>query len=130
YAKVATQLTGPMHLGHVFLFGKKRHDLTVDIISGPKHVDMKFRPGGVKKPKIYPSLNFLNVAYGGRRYLFIVNAAEKPVKAIIGGLPYGNIDVHPLLTNAKDFRVAEGSFPITLPPLGVKAFQFSRGRSE
>ena len=126
YVEVGKQLLGPMRLADVFLFGERRNDLLVEVTDGPAEIEFVFASGGVKEPIKYPSLAHLDVALGNDRYLFVVNSANEPVTASIGGMPYNAVRAVSLLDNAEPIDVAEGEFEYRFAPLEVKAFKLER----
>ncbi len=126
YAKIAEELLGEKNLSQIFLFGERRNDITVDIIKGPEHVSMTFPGAKVDTPVEYPSLNFLDVAYGNERYLFIVNSANEPVTGMVGGISFASARAHPLFSKEPSFVVGEGEFEVDFQPLEAKGFRFSR----
>ncbi len=120
YAQVGRELLGPQKLGDVFLFGEKREDLQLKITEGPAEVEMVFPTGGVKEPIRYPSVTFLNTAYGEARYLFMVNSANEAVTLEVQGLPAGAA-----IENLFD-PAAKGTGSLKLQPLEVKAYRITR----
>ena len=120
YLQICRELTGKLKLGQVFLFGGRRHDLTVKVIDGPATVLLKKR----KINKEYPSVGMANIAYGNSRYVFLVNSGDQPVEAIVGGLVYGStVTVQDIFLPEEKFTVPEGDFEIELKPLEVESFQ-------
>jgi hypothetical protein len=120
YAAVAKELTGPLNLGQVFLFGEHRSDIAVSITSGPTTVSMT-------TPESYTasSVNYADLAdAAGARYLFVVNSANNSVGVTISGLPTGTVYRKDLFESAMYDTMTGGSFAVTLDPLQVKAWQF------
>lgn len=124
WEQVAKELCGPKGLGQVFLFGEPRKGLEIDIIDGPDRVTTR-RLSRIEKEFEYPSIAFLDVAHGSARYLFAVNSANEPVKAVIGGLPYGDTRVENLFEGTPAYVVAEGDVEVEFGPLEVKAFRIT-----
>ena len=95
YSKAAKEVTGKNGLGEIFLFGEHRQDLKLQITSGDAETPLIFR-GNPKKNKPektinYPSIGFANIAHARGRYLFMVNSAEKPVTAVVSGMPENTV---------------------------------------
>ena len=127
YLDVHRELCGEMNLGQVFLFGQRRGDLEVHVTDGPQSVKMVYPSGSVRESIEYPSVSFLNAAYGSERYVILVNSAEEPVEAMVVGLPYGRVMVADVLEGARPFVAPEGEFPVELAPLGVKVYRIYNG---
>jgi len=119
YAAAAKELTGPLNLSQVFLFGEKRSDLKVAITSGPKELRMEFHKATAK----YPSMSHLDMAYGPDRYLFMVNSANDPVTVSVQGLPVEAIRMEDLAAGSAQ-TLRGGKLEMTLPRLGVKCLRF------
>lgn len=120
YLRYSRMLAGD--LGQVFLFGERRDDITVDLITGPEKVP--FSMASAKVETEFSALDVANLAWNGSRYLFIVNSSNEPVTAMVSGLVYGKeVTVGDLLDGEKPFTAPEGNFEIALPPLGVKAYR-------
>lgn len=126
YAGVARELLEGKKLADVFLFGEKREGIAIDVVEGPQTLEMLFPAGGVKEPKVYPSVASLDVAYGPDRYLFLVNSANEPVEIMVGGLPYAVAQAESLFHQEAPFLVGEGEFQIQLAPLEVRGYRLSR----
>lgn len=121
YGEVARELIGSRRLADPFLFGERRSDISVDVTEGPAEVELLYPSGGVKEPVRYPSLSHFDVMLEEARYLFVVNSANAPVNASIGGMPYNAVRVESLLDGAAPFDVGEGEFELELEPYEVKA---------
>ncbi len=123
YLEVCKELTGPQKLGEVFLFGERRDDIEIAYLDGPKETLLKTR----KLEKKYPSVSSANFSWNNKRYVFLVNSAEAPVKLMVGGLVYGeNITVRDLFQeNSAAFTAPEGEFEVELKPLEAGAFEIS-----
>ena len=120
YLKICRELTGKLKLGHVFLFGKRRKDLTVKIIDGPSTVRLKKR----KVDKTYKSVAMANIACNNNRYVFLANSSNESVSLIVGGLVYGSgITIQETFCPDDIFTAPEGDFEVELKPLEVKAFK-------
>jgi len=123
YASVAADLNGPLDLQKVFLFGQRRSDLTVTLLSGqPTTLPWTDWWGGVHE---YDSVSFLEAAYGHDRYLFIVNSTEEPVEIAVSGLPTDDDFRIESLFDESVPAVTGGCFQLVLEPLEVKAFRMS-----
>ena len=84
YGSVAADLTGPLNLGNVVLFGQPRDDLTVSVTQGQTLINYTHTDN---TQMVFDAVNVLNVAYGDERYLIVVNSAESAVDIEIRGLP-------------------------------------------
>jgi len=112
YLKIRRELNGKLKLGRVFLFGKRKHDLTLKILDGPKKINKK-----------YPSVSMANITYKNNRYIFLVNSSDKAIELIVGGLVYGStVTVQDIFLPEENFTAPEGDFEVELKPLEVKAF--------
>ena len=120
YAQCARELTGPLNLGQIFLFGQKRNNLQITVVDGPEKVVLNPKS---KKPTEYSSVSFLDAAYRKERYLFVANSANQPVRVVVDGLPILQIRVESLF-DADTFIVGERNFEVELDGLEVKAFRF------
>lgn len=125
YQQIGKELLGEKKLGDVFLFGEKRDDLTVAITDGPAEVEMLFPSGGVKEPISYPSVAYLNTAYGDARYLFLVNSANEAVTVEVGGVPQ-TAKPESLFATGGEPEVAKDRIKTRLQPLEVKAYRLTR----
>ncbi|MFA9478911.1 hypothetical protein ACERK3_11475 [Phycisphaerales bacterium AB-hyl4] len=121
YAQIARELTGEMDLGPVFLFGEPRKDIKLTIVEGPRTIDFRFRDHEAE----YSAVDMLDVAYRDRRYAFLVNSTEEPITVELAGLPAEPVHVHELF-GKNTFEVSLGRFSVTLNPLQVKGFRFTR----
>jgi len=126
YAKVASELLGPLQLGKLFLFGEARKEVVVDVTDGPAELELLFPSGGVKEPLRYPSVSFADLALGKDRYLILVNSANAPVETSVGGMPYNAVRVESLLDGSAPFDVGEGEFELHFEPYEVKALLLKR----
>ncbi len=116
YLEVCRELTGPLNLGQVFLFGRSCRDLELTVLEGPKEIVLKNRT----LQKTYPSVAMANLSYDGSRYVILVNSSEQPVKVIVSGLVYGSgVTVKSLLDHAEEFTAPEGDFDVELGGLEV-----------
>lgn len=111
---------GFLGLGQVFLFGERRHDLQVHTLEGPAQVEVKFRENTVS----YPSISFLDVAYGAQRYLFLVNSANEKVRVQVEGVPL-QARIADAFGKSGAPSLTKGTFTLSLDPLEVRAYRFS-----
>jgi hypothetical protein len=119
YLSVARDLNGPLRLAPVFLFGEKQERPSVSIKSGPASLRLVYQ--GTNS---YPSVAWLCATHRGADCLFVVNSAEEEVTASFRGLPATRRED---LFAGGSAPTPGGSFSVTLPPLGVKAFRFAAG---
>ena len=120
YLSVARDLNGPLNLAPVFLFGQKRLEPEMKITGGPASLRLVYQ--GTNS---YPPVTWLCAAHRGVDYLFVVNSAEQAVTASFSGLPAADRED---LFAGGTAPTPGGSFSVTLPPLGVKAFRFGAER--
>ena len=121
YLEICRELQG--ELGQAVLFGKRKKDLTIDIISGPQSIKCKFY---THPEKDYFPISFANIAYKNSRYLIMVNSADKPVEAILDGLVYGcGITVQDVFDKTKRFTAPEGQIQLNFKPLQVIVHKIS-----
>ena len=134
YAQVARELTGAQNLGQVFLFGEKKTDIGIRQISGPPNVTLWTGPRNemesetthdaerAKHRHILPSAASLELAWRGRRYVFICNSSPEPIELELSGWPAQGCMIEDAFTgNPVPFRP---SLRWTLEPWGVKAWSF------
>jgi len=88
YGHVATDLTGPLQLGQVFLFGKPANQFPVRTVAGPKEVELtksaskKLEVGTTsdsekqKERVMYPSMSVSEYQYNGATFLFLCNSSS------------------------------------------------------
>ena len=121
YAACAREINGPLNLGQVFLFGERRKDVRLRVLSGPTRVATAH-----DKPVEYPSVAILDVAHRQGRYLFLANSANERVRVSVEGLPQVPVRVENLFEPDEQRIVQLGEFELTLESLEVRAYRFSR----
>jgi hypothetical protein len=126
YASTAKELTGPLNLGQVFLFGERRNDIKLQVLSGTAIVKYKAPDGN---EIIYDSISMLNAAYGknflgSNRYLFLVNSSKETVIVQLGGLPENGVLVQDVLTFDEFTIDISLTYDVKLGPLEVKCLKF------
>ncbi len=125
YLKVCGELTGKLQLGQVFLFGEKKSDVECSIMSGPQQVTMTKG----KVTQSYSPVSFACYSWHNKRYVFLVNSANEPVKAVVGGMVYAsNLTVRDLLRDTPGFTAPEGEFIVELDPLEAVVFEIYPGK--
>lgn len=134
YATVARELTGPMELGQVFLFGEERSDLKIRHLSGPETVVLRTGPrNNVESNTTHaserhpadvplPSLASCERAWHDRRYFFLCNSSPEAIEVELSGWPEAGCEI----TNAFTGHPIQfqSSLRLHLPPWGVEAFVF------
>ncbi len=125
YAQVCRELNGDMQLGQIILFGDKRDDLRVRVVDGPATVTLTKAPSAhiASDTMTYPSISVLDITYGDDHYLFAVNSANEPVRAVVEGLPFAGFTAESLFDN-DDPKLGRGNFATDFEPLEVKAWRF------
>lgn len=119
YFDAAAIINGPDKICDAYLFGEKRDDLSLDIISGPQTLHVK----NFDLEADYSSITFQNLAWKQARYLTLVNSANEPVSAVLDGLPYGSDITFKNIINNESFTVPEGNVKLNFKPLEVKLFK-------
>ncbi len=120
YASAARELNGELALSQPLLFGQPRRGLKLRVLAGPRELTVDYQ----KQHKTYPPLTSRDVAYRGRRYLFVVNSAEEPVRAQVSGLPAAPVRVKNLLSSAPARTLADGRFEFELRALEAACYRF------
>ena len=93
---------------------------------GPDHLVLEDSFGAnLGRPLIYPSISWLDVAYGKDRYLFAVSGANEPVAATVKGLPAAEVAIEPLLQDGQPRQIGQGEFSVSFAPLEVKGWRVS-----
>ncbi len=128
YEAVLSELKGERNFAELFLFGTRRNDLSVDIISGPQEVTLDAPSGKQGESLRYPSVHFIDLSYGEERYLFAVNSANEPVRAMMGGFSYASVEAHSLFEKVPPFVIGEGEFEAEFQPLEVKGWRYVRAK--
>jgi hypothetical protein len=126
YVQTAKELNGERALGQVFLFGEWRNDLRLTITAGEQSVWPQLKPGFIDEIYAYPSVTMANIAYGNKRYVFLVNSSEEPVEVRIDGFPAETIYARDAFTE-QPLPVIEGSLTLAMPGLGVVGLCLSEG---
>lgn len=121
YASVASDLTGALGLGRVFLFGETRHDLAVRVTASHATV---FIPDAGAGGMTYGSVSFAELAYGPSRYLVAVNSANAPVDVEVTGLPAGDVRLDRLF-DAVTAVASRGRFTYHFAPYEAVAWRIS-----
>ncbi|MDO9542917.1 MAG: hypothetical protein Q7J98_11440 [Kiritimatiellia bacterium] len=117
YLQVCRELTGPLKLGQVFLFGERKDDISLTVTEGPKTVELKVG----KETLTYPSAAIANIAHENCRYVFVSNSSGKPLNVVIDGLVYGKgVTIQNRFDPKEEFTAPEGNFNIDLKPWEVK----------
>lgn len=130
YLQVCRELTGPMNLGRIFLFGERRNDIILSVFEGPENMEMKVgKDNELKldnKARTVPTVGMANIAFDNCRYVFISNSSESEISAVVDGLVYGKgVTVEDIFKPEDKFTAPEGNFNITLKPLEIKALKIS-----
>jgi len=123
YAACAEELNGPLGLGQVFLFGERRDDLQVSVVSGPSEQMVTFG----EEQRSLPSLSVFSAAYGLARYLVLVNSAEEAVTVQVDGLPTAWFMAEELPSRRTVRTRAEDWQAVELPPLAVRIWRLQAG---
>lgn len=119
YGSVAQELTGPLDLQKVFLFGELRDDLDIAIVDGAATFNYTHTDGSEHE---FPTLNTLNVALGDQRYVVLVNSTESIMQVRVTGLPAHYV-ADDLFAGTSTPGSAQSAF-FTLDKLGVKVLRY------
>jgi len=135
YAECARELNGAPALAQVFLFGERCAGLKVRLVKGESTA--KLTLGGsaeatttsaaerAKREIKLAAWTSAEFAYGGRRWLFLVNSANSPAAFAITGWPQGS-----RAQNAFNDSVVclpdAAPLQLELPPYGVAALRFGK----
>lgn len=138
YAKVGRELTGPLRLGQVFLFGEDRANLVVRQVSGPGTVELftgprnKLEEDTMAKEEMqrhthhYPALATREISYGGQRYLFLCNSTAEEIVCEIEAIPLKGSQVDDIFEGKVLIPGNGGRLLRTLGPWDVHAVRISR----
>jgi hypothetical protein len=135
YAECGRELNGPRGLAQVFLFGQRRTDLKVNLVSGEQTARVTL--GGEVEPATtssqeraareikLPTWTAAEFAWGDSRWLFLVNSANSSAEFSVNGWPVGS---H--AENAFDGMAVMlpegGALTLALPAYGVVALRFQQ----
>lgn len=110
-------------LDYAYLWGDRRDDLTLQILSGPERIQWEERGEFFD----FPTISMQNIQYGDNRFLILTNSADavgQEVAVRIGNIPERCTVV---LDIGEGFYLPKASsFTATLPPLGVKLYRFDK----
>ena len=135
YSSVARELTGPLGLGQVFLFGETRGDLTLQQKTGPETLVLWTGPRNEHEMESthqseldrhrqhLPAVVSRELAYMGDRYFFVVNSVPEPVELVVGGWPPQGVRLENAF-NGEPIPPAE-TIDLALSPWGVAALRLS-----
>ena len=100
YARLASELTGPLNLGQVFLFGKDNPTLEIKTLEGPREIILQKGPKNQLEAGTtsdsekqsaqlrYPSPSIRQLEWNGATYIFLCNSsATETVKFQSSPLP-------------------------------------------
>ncbi len=122
YSRVADELNGAKRLGPMLLTAEPTHDISVAVVDGPTTLVLP-EPGFAGEVNVYPALTSRELVWQGRRYLFLVNSANRSLRIRLRGLPRNSsledaFDVLPRLYYRGETTVLD------LHPLGVRVLEF------
>ncbi len=120
YRTVSADLNGALQLGKVFLFGQRRNDVSVAIVSGPATVSYR---GSDDVPQTDPSVTFADIAYSDGRYLIAVNSAAVPVTARFDGFP--DVAINSVRLFDMSIERVQSSLHHTFQPYEAVAWRFT-----
>ena len=134
YAECARELNGESALAQVFLFGERCSELKVRLVKGESTARLTL--GGSAEPTTTSSAErakreiklaawtSAEYAYGGCRWLFLVNSANSPATFAITGWPKGSCAQSTFTGSAVSLADAT-PLQLELPAYGVTAICFS-----
>ncbi|MGI6543278.1 MAG: hypothetical protein ACOX44_09520 [Limnochordia bacterium] len=126
YVQTATELNGELQLGQVFLFGERRNDLELTMISGESVVSPKPQTNVIDTIIEYPSVSLANIAYGTERFIFVANSSEKPVDVRIDGFPTDLFYTRNTFTG-EPLPAINAAMELSLSGLGVVGLHLAQG---
>jgi hypothetical protein len=124
YLTICRELTGPLQLGQVFLFGQAMNDLTLNQSTGPKEVSVK-----VGKDAVFncPTLTLGNKAWNHCRFVFVVNSSAEQASGTVEGIPLSkDVKIRPLWGESTTCPLQDGKISFTLPAWGVAGWMLYR----
>jgi hypothetical protein len=135
YRSCAMELNGPRGLAQVFLFGERRHHLTVTPLD--KTTPARLRLGGDIEPETsnaaesaarsieYPSWTAAEFAHDSSRFLFLIHSGNQPASFTIQGAPAGSLAEDAFNGRALGLH-DDQPLRLDLPAYGVAAIRFHR----
>ena len=129
YSDVIKPLNGMQKLGEVLLFGVEEKDLSFKVTEGPGEVIYEKKSGGkVEKTITYPTIQSKDMRHASGRYCFAVSSTDKPVKALLQGLPKQPVEVYDAENGKLLGTAADGTFPVDFGPWGVRLLRFEKAK--
>lgn len=137
YAEIGRELTTGQHLSDIFLFGERRHNLTVTPVESRPTYDLQEiankedvqakRPTKKAPPIPLSPWTATEIAYGAATYLFLANSSQEPTHFRISGIPSGGGTVTTVF-DGKPHPLPEagGPFTLALAPWQIVALKISR----
>jgi hypothetical protein len=105
-------------LGKVFLWGKDRDDIKMEIIEGPKTITWKKYSNEYTAPSIF----MRNIQYGDNRYIILTNNSKQIVRPKLSGFPAGLYFLD-IVQNA--WYSPNTTITPTIHPLGVRIYKIA-----
>lgn len=99
-------------LDYAYLWGDRRNDLIINILSGPATV------------KGYPSISMQNIQYVKNRFIILTNSASKQVRVEVSGFPTDCLNLLNMHTG-KNLSL-DASVSLSIEPLGVRMYKVSK----
>lgn len=136
YSRAATELTGPLQLGQVFLFGEKSNKFPVSVASGPKELEVtkgakkELEAGTTSKNEkekariTYPALCAVEYEYEGATYLFLCNSSGTELIAYQSRELTDEWDLSDVF-GARGYNRKNNRLYGYLEPLGVRCFRIT-----
>ncbi|OGV50172.1 MAG: hypothetical protein A2017_18590 [Lentisphaerae bacterium GWF2_44_16] len=125
YLQICRELLGPLNLGHIFLFGEPRNDISLKITNGPATLSFLCKNAGMKEPVEFSSVSIFNAAYKNERYLFLASSANVPVSAEISGFPAGKCVIENVF-NKKQIDSKISPLKLVFEPFEVKCIKLKQ----
>jgi hypothetical protein len=133
YAECGRELNGPRGLAQIFLFGQHKTDLKIHQLAGetmvPINLGGKAEIGTTSDPERasrqlkVPAWASAEFAYGGSRWLFLINSGNSASRFVVSGWPNGSRAEDAFAGAAILLKDNEG-LPASLPANGVFAIRF------
>ncbi len=136
YSRVATELTGPLQLGQVFLFGRKSGKFPVTIVSGPKELEvtkgarteLEARTTNTQEKEeervVYPSLCASEYEHEGATWLFLCNSSATETLSYQSRSLTNDWNLEDVF-GARGFNRKDNRLYGYLEPLGVRCFRIT-----
>ncbi len=138
YSQLATELTGPLQLGRIFLHGTDLEAPGFQVLSGPKELPLtkgsknELEEGTTsasekKEGRItYPALGVRRLSHGGHTWIFLCNSSgTETIKFQSAALPEGSVATDVFAYKPVDLSRSKGRLYGWLGPLEVRCYRLT-----